>query len=122
MTRDQAAALTSGRGIARTPTFFKVWMPYLYQRVEVPGRKHAFLPLNRDYKPLGVRRDAGFVDYEEMAARCAVWFPRDPATLEGVWWNASGSSLWLYDDSVASRLTYFERLEKLLCRQMEMVA
>lgn len=122
MTRDQAAGLTCGHGMASTPTFFKLWMPYLYQRVEVAGRRHAFLPLNRDYVPLGVRRAEGFVKYEEVAHTHAVYFSRDPALLENVWWNVRGENLWLYDDSAASRFTYFARLEKLMLRQMAMVA
>ena len=85
MTRDQAASLTCGHGMATTSTLFKVAMPYLYHRIEVPGRKHVFLPLNRDYVPLGYRRADGFVKYEEVAERHAVYFSRDPETLEGVW-------------------------------------
>ncbi len=122
MTRDQAASLTTGHGMAATPTFFKTAMPYLYQRVEVAGRKHAYLPLNRDYVPLGFRRADGFVKYEEVAERHAVYFSRDPALLDDVWWNVRDGSLWLYDDSAASRFTYFARLEKLMLRQMAMVA
>ncbi|RYY10572.1 MAG: hypothetical protein EON55_16070 [Alphaproteobacteria bacterium] len=122
MTRDQAAGLTCGHGMASTPTFFKLWMPYLYQKVEVSGRKHAYLPLNRDYVPLGYRRANGFVQYEEVASTHAVYFSRDPSLLKDVWWNVRGDSLWLYDDSVASRLDYFERLQRLLTRKMEMVA
>ena len=122
MTRDQAAALTAGQGAGTTPTFFKVWMPYLYQRVQVSGRKHAYLPLNRDYVPLGFRRQDGFVNYEEVALRHAVYFPRDPAALKDIWWNVRAGSFWLYDDSTASRTGYFERLERLLTRKMEMVA
>lgn len=30
MTPNQAAGLTAGYGMASTPTFFKLWMPYLY--------------------------------------------------------------------------------------------
>jgi hypothetical protein len=107
--------------MARNPTFFKLFMPYLYQRVEVPGRKHAFLPLNRDYQPLGMRRE-GWTDYQQVASTHAVFFARDPAQLEGVWWNQRDGSFWLYDDSVASRIDYFKRLETLMLRQMEMVA
>lgn len=122
MTPNQAAGLTAGYGMASTPTFFKLWMPYLYQRVEVPGRKHAFLPLNRDYVPLGMRRSAGFVHYEEAMAKHGVYFTRDPATWDGIWWNVRDGCLWLYDDSVASRQDYFARLERLMSRRMEMLA
>ncbi len=122
MTPDQAAGLTCGHGMGRTPTFFKIWMPYLYQRVGVAGRKHAYLPLNRDYVPLGFRRQDGFVNYDETALRHAVYFSRDPSALKDVWWNQLDGSLWLYDDSTQSRLDYFERLERLMTRKMEMVA
>ena len=122
MTPNQAAGLTAGYGMASTPTFFKLWMPYLYQRVEVPGRKHAFLPLNRDYVPLGMRRSAGFVRYEDAMAGHGVYFTRDPATWDGIWWNVRDGCLWLYDDSVASRQDYFARLERLMSRRMEMLA
>jgi len=108
----------------RTPTFFRVFMPYLIWRVEVPGRKHAFLPLNRDYVPLGTPRGVGHVNYNDPAviAQSAVYFARDPATLD-IWWSrdTDGGRLWLYDDSTASRLNYFARLETLMSRQMEMV-
>jgi hypothetical protein len=122
VTPDQASGLTCGHGMARTPTFFKIWMPYLYQRIGVPGRKHAYLPLNRDYVPLGYRRQDGFINYDETALRHAVYFSRDPAALKDIWWNQTDGNLWLYDDSVRSRLDYFERFERLLTRKMEMVA
>jgi hypothetical protein len=120
ITAEQAARLTCGYGMAYGPTFFKVWMPYLLKRVEYPGRKHAFLPLNRDYAPLGMPRGGG-LDYATMMPTHGVFFARDPALLKDVWWNPRGDMLWLYDDSTASRLTYFARLEKLMSRQMEMV-
>lgn len=121
LTADKAYRLIGGYDW-RTPTFFKVWMPYLIQRIEVPGRKHAFIPLNRDYKPLGAPR-VDHVDYKapDVIARHAVYFARDPAALKGVWWNVRGNQLWLYDDSTASRVDYFARLETLMSRQMEMV-
>jgi hypothetical protein len=109
----------------RTPTFFKVFMPYLLQRVEVPGRKHAFLPLNRNYVPLGMPSSEGYVKYSDaqIIASHAVYFARDPAKIEGVWWSNDGNGRhWLYDDSTASRVDYFARLERLMSRQMEMVA
>lgn len=121
MTPNNAHMLISGRDW-KTPTFFRLFMPYLYQRVEVAGRKHAFLPLNRDYVPLGFRRGDGSVDYDRVTPTHAVYFARDPAALEGIWWNTRDGQLWLYDDSTASRVDYFARLEKLMSRQMEMVA
>jgi hypothetical protein len=63
----------------RTPTFSKVFMPYLLQRIEVPGRKHAFLPPNRGYVPLGMPHSAGHVKYSDadIIATHAVYFSRD---------------------------------------------
>jgi hypothetical protein len=121
MTRDQAASLTCGNGRMPGQTFFRLFMPYLYQRVTVPGRKHAFLPLNRNYLPLGMRRN-GWVDYKAVAGTHAVFFSRDPSTLADVWWNQSGDSFWLYDDSAASRIGYFERLQRLMLRQPGMTS
>lgn len=124
MTPDKAGRLVGGYDW-RTPTFFRVFMPYLIWRVEVPGRKQAFIPLNRDYVPLGTSRGDGHVNYKDPAviARHAVYFARDPAKLKDVWWSSDkdGGRLWLYDDSTASRVDYFARLERLMSRQMEMV-
>ena len=119
MTKLQASGLTCGHGMATGPTFFKVWMPYLFERIEHPRHKHAFLPLNRDYAPLGMRR-CGHRDYAAMLPTHGVFFARDPAKLD-VFWNVRGRSHWLYDDSSASRFTYFERLQTLMMRQMEMI-
>ncbi|MFD1951345.1 hypothetical protein ACFSGX_11280 [Sphingomonas arantia] len=119
MSDREAAGLTCGHGKAAGPTFFKLWMPYLFQRVAHPKRKRAFLPLNRDYVPLGMTR-GGWIDYEKVMPTHGVFFARDPAALD-VWWNTRDEKLWLYDDSVASRLTYFARLEKLMLRQVEVI-
>lgn len=120
MVPDKARRLVGGYDW-KTPTFFKLFMPYCIQRVDVPGRKHAFLPLNRDYAPLGMRRGE-HRSYEDMMPTHGVYFSRDPAKLEGIWHNMRGGQMWLYDDSVESRVDYFARLEKLMSRQMEMVA
>lgn len=121
MTKDQAAALTSGRAWNAPPTFFRFWMPYCFQRVDHPRRKHVFIPLNRDYVPLGVL-DRPTVKYATEIDRHGVAFARDPATFEGVWWHTDGSSrLWLYDDSAASRFDYFARLEALMLKGVDLV-
>lgn len=120
MVPEKAGRLVSGYDW-KTPTFFKLFMPYCIQRVEVSGRKHAFLPLNRDYAPLGMRRGA-HLDYEKMMPTHGAYFARDPAKLADVWWNVRDGQMWLYDDSPESRVDYFARLERLMSRQMEMVA
>lgn len=114
MTVDDAASRTAGRGATCAP-FFRYWMPYLYQRVQLAGRKHVYLPLNRNYTPFGVE---GYADYQAYVRSHGVIFGRDPAKFQDVWWNVDeqGGRLWLYDDSAASRFDYFERLERLMLK------
>ncbi len=121
MTKEQAGSLTAGTRFGYHP-FFKHWMPYLFQRVGHPKRKHVFLPLGRDYKPLG-HLGGGTVDYEQAALTHGVAFSRDPASFKDVWWIAdSAGRFWLYDDSAASRFDYFERLERLLLKSNTLLA
>lgn len=96
---------------------FRLFMPYVFQRLPHPKRKQVFMPLNRDYKPLGLPR-SGHVDYAEMAPTHAVVFGRDPASFKDVWSNVRGDSLWLYDDHPRSRLDYFQRLERLMAHKV----
>jgi hypothetical protein len=114
MTVDDAVGLTAGTRTANR-TFFALWMPYLFQRVEGGGKKHTFLPLNRFYKPLGTR---DYVEYPDVAATHGVFFARDPATFNGIWSRAEPESgrFWLYDDSAKSRLDYFERYQALILK------
>lgn len=121
MTKEQAGSLTAGTSFGCHP-FFKYWMPYLFQRVQHPTRKHVFLPLMRDYKPLGYV-GGGRVDYEQVALTHGVVFSRDPASFQDIWWNSdSAGRFWLYDDSAASRFDYFERLERLLLKANTLLA
>ena len=96
-------------------------MPYLLKRISVAGKRHAFLPLNRDYLPIG-ERDENAVPYEHYMPSHGVYFARDPSKFAGIFWKIEGDHLWLYDDSPASRVTYFSRLEMLMTQRMEMVA
>ena len=92
--------------------WFRYWLPYQLQAVTIPGMpyKHVYLPLNRNYKPLGVvSRD--WVEYEDYIAQAMV-FTRDPHEFEGIWFDPEG--LYLYDDDPRSRVDYFERLDRLL--------
>lgn len=123
MNESQASDLTYGA----PRTYFHLWMPYLFRRVECPGKKHVFLPLNRDYKPLGyLGRD--HVDYEAMAASHGVSFTRDPLTFEGIWTAndldrpESEGLFWLYNDHPRSRTDYFQRFEKLMIKGIKVVA
>jgi hypothetical protein len=58
MNKKAAARLT---GMTR---FFRYWMPYTFTKLEVNKRKHVYLPLNRNYKPLGVL-SLETVDYDK---------------------------------------------------------
>ena len=109
MQTEKAAKLTRDRH------FFRFWMPYLFQKVDVDGVKWAFLPLNRNYKPLGII-GAKHVDYRDFALSGGVRFGRNPASLNGIWTNISGdgSQLWLYADDPKTRIDYFDRLETLM--------
>ena len=117
MQLDRAAKLTRERH------FFRFWMPYLFQRLEVDGVRHAFLPLNRNYKPLGII-SGDHVDYGGLALSHGVSFTRDPALLVGVWDNKSddGSQLWLYSDSPQSRTDYFARFEKIMALSLPVLS
>jgi hypothetical protein len=114
---ERAAKLTRERH------FFRFWMPYLFQKIEVDGVKWVFLPLNRNYKPLGVL-DREHVDYQTLASSHGVKFSRNPALLTGVWTNVSedGSQLWLYSDTPTSRADYFDRFEKIMALALPILA
>jgi hypothetical protein len=77
--------------------------------------KWAFLPLNRNYKPLGIIA-GDHVDYRDYALSHGVKFARDPSKLTGIWHNRSddGEQLWLYADNPATRTDYFARLERIM--------
>lgn len=104
LTRDDAQRLTF------SDQWFRYWFPYQFVKLEVPKPKHVYLPLNRDYKPLGVTT-GDWVEYEDYLHQ-AVIFARDPHKFENVWHYTEG--LYLYEDAQSSRLDYFQRLERLL--------
>lgn len=122
VTLAQMANLTDPGSPKHGAHFFRLWMPYLFQRVKFDGVKHAFIPLNRNYKPLG-QLDKEFVDYDALALTHGVAFSRDPATFRGIWFSQdnkplSSNTLWLYNDNPKSRLDYFSRLERLMSKSM----
>jgi prophage regulatory protein len=121
--RTKAMDLTTGSGGWSNPSvpYFRLFMPYLLKRISVAGKRHAFLPLNRDYLPIG-ERDENAVPYARYMPSHGVYFARDPSKFAGIFWKIEGDHLWLYDDSPASRVTYFSRLEMLMTQRMEMVA
>jgi len=98
-------------------------MPYLLQKVEHPGIKWAYLPLNRNYKPLG-QMTSERVDYAGYMTTHGVRFARDPALIKAVWVDAPSAGaemLWLYSDGPTSRLDYFARFERLMSKAVSTI-
>jgi len=105
---------------------FRVAMPYCFHKMDAPGAKHVYLPLNRNYKPLGFAGPRGssshqsWVDYKDYLHQ-AVVFSRDPSTFADIWTKTT-PFLYLYSDSSATQATYFQRLEKLMSRTIGLYA
>lgn len=100
--------------------WFRVWMPYQFIPMDVSDAKHVYLPLNRNYKPLGYgtpRQTQPWVDYKDYLHQ-AVVFERDPHGFKGVWEDAEG--LYLYNDNSDTQATYFARIEKLMSRTVRL--
>lgn len=100
--------------------WFRVWMPYQFIQMEVPDAKHVYLPLNRNYKPLGYgtpRQTTPWVDYSDYLHQ-AVVFERDPHGFQGIW--EEPERLYLYSDNSGTQKTYFTRLEKLMSRTVRL--
>lgn len=88
-------------------------LPYAFKRLSTVGG-HVWLPLNRDYKPIGQ-------DGEDFASG-PVRFAVDPTTLRGIWHGSvEGQTLYLYDDAPESRVDYFARLERLFSYTLKTV-
>jgi len=96
--------------------WFRYWMPYHFKKLEVRGREHVYLPLNRNYKPLG-KTSREHVNFEEFSAQAMV-FQTDPHAFEHVW-HLEG--LYLYDDSARSWSDYFVRLGRLLSQRVQVL-
>jgi hypothetical protein len=95
-------------------------MPYQFVKLEVDGPKHVYLPLNRNYKPLGVgapRETQPHVDYMDYVGQ-AVVFSKDPHGFTEVWHDPE--RLYLYSDNGSTQATYFRRLEKLMDRTVKL--
>ncbi len=97
----------------------RYWLPYLFEPMTVAGYKHLYLPLNRQYKPLGVIPYDPQVNYEDYREHF-VKFSRDPHTFTGVWIPDNRGYLYLYDDTEKNSVGYFERLERLCSYKMTM--
>ena len=104
-----AARLTRGNH------WFRTCMPYHFVHLPSDRFKHLYLPVNRNYKPLGcVERK--WMDYRAYASQ-AVIFRGDPRKLDGVW--SDPERLYLYSDSLLSGLDYFLRYERLMSRCLD---
>ena len=42
---------TEARKLAHGDRWFRYWMPYCFAKLDGHGRRHVYLPLNRNYKP-----------------------------------------------------------------------
>lgn len=100
----------------------RYWLPYEFRKIEVPGKSNVYLPLNRQYKPIGIAPSMPHVEYEDFAASHAIQFGCNPARFKGVWWGKTDCGFWLYDDSLKSRQSYFARLAILCQKKMKVLA
>lgn len=107
-------------GLTDSESWFRFHMPYSLVKLIHPRLKHVWLPLNRNYKPLGVV-EPDHVDYQ-LSIGQAMAFKKSPHDLTGVWTANNDEHLYLYDDTQESRIDYFARLERLLCRPHGLVA
>jgi hypothetical protein len=112
--------LTAG-SIALTDLWFRYWMPYCFQKltdVDAGRHKHVYLPLNRNYKPLGQtsRQRVRYEDYVDQA----MIFPTDPANYP-IWTSSRNGIFWLYTDSASSRVDYFARFGWLMGQKVRLV-
>jgi hypothetical protein len=117
-------AWTAGTSGDDTP-WFRIHMPYVFMCLH--PNKRLWIPLNRDYRPVGVEKtDDTWVEFEIDYSDRIVHTSVDLATLAGTIFL---SGTYLYDDSVESRVDYFERVNSLMRfpmtlatpRQQEMV-
>ncbi len=106
------------RNLTRMDQWFRYWMPYQFKKIDDEKRKHVYLPLNRDYKPLGYINARDYLDYAAFRSH-AVVFSRNPSTFADVWTNHVG--LYLYNDSHESRLDYFVRLDRLMSHSLKLL-
>ncbi len=105
--------------LSQQDQWFRYWMPYAFEPLAHSTWKHVLLPLNRNYKPLGIT-SKDHVDYNHYVSQAMV-FNFDPAKFDGVWYSKI-PHLYLYDDTEASRADYFPRLHKLFSRSVRLVA
>lgn len=93
----------------------RFWLPYCFERMDAPDLgKWVYLPLNRNYKPLGTPPKSDWVKYEDYRSHF-IAFKSNPTNLEGVWFSMWGESrLYLYNDNPDTCVDYFDRLARAL--------
>jgi hypothetical protein len=96
--------------------WFRVWMPYTFIPITVPGvRKHVYLPVNRNYKPLGIgtARNLGGadVDYNKYESHF-LRFTSDPHKFKDIF--VGRSPLYLYSGTPREGDSYGARLQELM--------
>ena len=64
------------------PPFFRKNLPYTFQKLASREHRHVWLPLNRDYKPLGYLGEE-IVSYADFAHQALV-FDRDPRKFQEI--------------------------------------
>lgn len=106
--------------LAQSDRWFRYWMPYTFHKLDHPRLKHVYLPLNRNYKPLGITSREG-VRYEDFIGQ-AIAFAQDPSGFKDVWDDTTPKGLFLYADSPNTRTDYFERLGRLLSKPSRLVS
>ncbi len=101
---------------------FRFWFPYAFVPLKHARFKYVYLPVNRNYKPLG-HRNRDWVVYDDYLHSHGVRFSSDPSTFKDIWSTKGDNGiLYLYDDAPASRLDYFERLGLLNLKPMRVIS
>jgi hypothetical protein len=113
---------------ARTPDYsdlmskdhmFRYFLPYCYRKIEgVKG--HVYIPLNRNYLPLGVigMKDVGPEGFDDTYSGFKshwITFKKDPLEFQDVW---AEQPLYLYRNK-DDHPTYFARLERLMLQPQQ---
>jgi hypothetical protein len=99
-------------------TFSSIWLPFVFEKIEVGVPDWVYVPLNHFDKPLGIKSRAP-IDLCDYVASRGVKFASNPLKFMNVWWGEytdDAKRLYLYDHSSQSKLDYFERLETALLK------
>jgi hypothetical protein len=81
--------------------FYRHW-PFCLMKLHADGCENLWLPLGREYKPLGCEQD-GYYDYERYG-HLAWQFTCDPREVEGGWRMIQDDRVFLYRDHEMGRL------------------